>query len=146
MFFCSFDLQFWNLVGLLISKLWPNGLASRRNSTQICKPELPYGLALGSHKFTQVANSRTFHAFTVDLRSNCVVLGWVAKRWKPCVHSRIWARPKSTQVGRQTKRKLNASRLKTGVDLCRLASQFGQDFTHVEERSVMIKVFWLKIL
>ena len=33
-----------------------------------------------ARKFTQVAKSRKFHAYTVDLRSTCVDLRWVAKR------------------------------------------------------------------
>ena len=33
-----------------------------------------------AHKFTQVAESRKFHAYTVDLRSACVDLRWVARR------------------------------------------------------------------
>ena len=52
-----------------------------------------------ARKFTQVWESRKFHACTVDVRSACVDLHWVAKRWKlgpTCV--RIWTRPKPTQV------------------------------------------------
>ena len=33
-----------------------------------------------ARKFTQVAKSRKFHAYTVDLRSTCVDLRWAAKR------------------------------------------------------------------
>ena len=50
---------------------WPNGLASRR---KFPKPELAYGLAMGgqtdssARKFTQVAQSRKFHAYTDGLR------------------------------------------------------------------------------
>ena len=33
-----------------------------------------------ARKFTQVAKGRKFHAYTVDLRSTCVDLRWVAKR------------------------------------------------------------------
>ena len=39
-------------------------------------------------KFTQIAKSRKFRAYTVDLRSICVDLRWVAKRWKTCVDLR----------------------------------------------------------
>ena len=48
-------------------KPWPNGLASRRKPTQVCKPELAYGLAKGgqtdSQVGSQVAKSRKFHAY-----------------------------------------------------------------------------------
>ena len=61
-------------------KPWPNGLASRRKFTN---PELAYGLAKGGQTDSQVAKSRKFY-----LRSTCVDLRWVAKRWKTCVYSR----------------------------------------------------------
>ena len=47
-------------------------------------------------QFTQVAIIRKLHAYTDDLRSTCVDLRWITKRWKTCV--RIWARSKSAQV------------------------------------------------
>ena len=76
-----------------------------------------------ARKFTQVAKSRKFHAYTVDLRSTCVDLRWVAKRRKTCVDLRTAnlsstkvsaSHRKSTymKVGGQTKRKP-----KTCVDL-----------------------------
>ena len=67
-----------------------------------------------------------FPAYTVDLRTTCVDLRWVAKRWNTCVQ--IWAKstkiiasgwPNETQVERKSK---------TCVDLRRLVSPFGQDF------------------
>ena len=51
---------------------------------KFAKPELAYGLAMGvqtdSQVGAQVAERRKFHAYTVDLRSTCVDLRWVAKR------------------------------------------------------------------
>ena len=55
-------------------------LAKRtRKSTQVCKPELAYGLAKGGQTDSQVGSqvhairkSRKFHAYTFDLRSTCV--------------------------------------------------------------------------
>ena len=40
-----------------------------------------------ARKSTQVAKSRKFHAYTVDLRSSCVDLRWVAKQCKSCADS-----------------------------------------------------------
>ena len=37
---------------------------------------------------SQVAKSRKFHAYTIDLRSTCVDLRWVAKRWNTCADLR----------------------------------------------------------
>ena len=47
------------------AKTWPtNELASQR---KFAKPELEYGLAMGGQMDSQVAKSRKFHAYTVDL-------------------------------------------------------------------------------
>ena len=65
-----------------------------------------------ARKFTQVAKSRKFHVYTVDLRSICIDLHWVAKQWKTCVDLRTnlsstkadasgW--PNETQVERKSK-------------------------------------------
>ena len=83
----------------------------------------PNGFSKSTGKFTQVAKGHKFHTHTVDLRSACVDLRWVVKRWKTCIDLRvnlsltkvnastqvvaIWY--KSMQVGGQTKHKLNAS-------------------------------------
>ena len=62
-----------------------------------------------AHKFTQVAKSRKFHAYTVDSRSTCVDLRWVAKWWKMCNDLRMnlsltkVIAPASTQVERKSK-------------------------------------------
>ena len=55
---------------------------------KFAKPELAYGLAMGGQTDSQVAKSRQFHAYTVDLRSTCVDLRWVAKRREACVDLR----------------------------------------------------------
>ena len=90
-------------------KPWPNGLARVQSQHKFAKPELAYGLdamrwvakriasrLASSRKFTQVAKSRSFHAYTVGLRSTFVDLGWVKnlRRLGSCV--RILARPKSS--------------------------------------------------
>ena len=89
---------------------WPNGFANR----------------LASSRKSQ--NGRKFNADTVDLRSTCVDLRWVAKRWKlasTCV--------RMTKVNASQHKwvaKKNASRKLNCVDLRRLgASPFGQAFT-----------------
>ena len=61
----------------LLAFSWTNGLATRRESTQVGKLD-------NCGQFTQVAKSRKFHAYTADLRSTCVELRWAAKRGKPC--------------------------------------------------------------
>ena len=60
-------------------------IASRRKSTQVCKTRIcvrtcdgwPNGFA---SRFAS-RKGRKFHKYTVDLRSTCVDLCWVAKRW-----------------------------------------------------------------
>ena len=43
------------------------------------RTELPL-VCMSARRFTQVAKSGKFHAYTVDLRSTCVDMRWVAKR------------------------------------------------------------------
>ena len=62
-----------------------------------------------TRKFTQVAKSRQFHAYTVDLRSTCVGLRWVAKRFKTCVDLRTnWTSTKVIATHRKWMAKRNA--------------------------------------
>ena len=103
-----------------------HGLKKRtRRSTQVCKARTcvrtcegwPNGFASRLASSRKSQTGLKFHAHIVDLRSTCVDLRWVAKRWKTCVDLRTSlsstkvnaSRRKSTQVGSQTKRKLNAS-------------------------------------
>ena len=67
-------------------------LAKRtRKSTQVCETRTCVRTCDGwpnefVRKFAQlVAKTRKFHAYTVELRSACVDLRWVTKRWKPGV-------------------------------------------------------------
>ena len=114
----------------------PNGLASRRKYTQVCKnlpssflntpnfalqPKICQNLRWVAkrtrksvRKITQVAKSGKFHACIVDLRSTRDNLRTNLSSAKANASHR-----KPTQVGGQTKRKLN---------LRRLASPFGQGF------------------
>ena len=121
------------LTVLRVFKPWPNGLASRR---KFIKPELAYGLAMGgqtdSQVGSQVAKSCKLHAIHNWLEINLCRLGLggqTVKNWRRLGDE---ARPKSTQlstqVGGQTKRKLNWCKSKTCVDLRRLASPCGQGF------------------
>ena len=91
---------------------------------KFAKPELAHGLAMGGQTDSQVVTFTYIQMTCNELVSICV--GWPnsEKRASTCV--RIWARPKSTQVGGQTKRKLNANRKLASVDLRLLASPFGQ--------------------
>ena len=86
---------------------WPNGFAS--------------GFA-SSRKSQKLATFKHIQLTCDQLVSTCV--GWPngEKLASTCV--RIWARPKSTQVGGQTRCKS-----KTFVDLRRLVSSFGQGLT-----------------
>ena len=87
---------------------WPNRLAGRR---KFAKPELAYGRAMGGQTDSQVGSQihaspkiRKLHAGTcVDLRMNFGSTQVVA-----CSR-------KSTQVGGQTKCKLNASRILASI-------------------------------
>ena len=82
-------------------KSWPNGFSRRCKSTQVCKTrtcartQLPWVTK-------RIASSRKSQSAHIQFTCNQLV--------STCV--RIWARPKSTQVGGQTKRTLNASRRK----------------------------------
>ena len=80
-------------------KPWPNGLASQH---KFVKPELANRLTKDGQTDSQVGSqvyasrkSRKFYVYKNELRSNCVNLRSVAKRWKTCVQ--IWARRKSMQ-------------------------------------------------
>ena len=81
--FCCHALHFKELRQLPLSQMDSHVDASR---WKFAKPELVYGLCKSARKFTQVVKGRRFHAYTDDLWSTCVVLDWVAKRWKMCLN------------------------------------------------------------
>ena len=91
----------------------PNGLASRRKSTQVCKPELAYGLA----KSQKVVN---FTHIQMTCDETCI--GWPngEKYAMNCV--RIWARPKSKWVAKL------ASPLGQGLTYFSLISWWRENF------------------
>ena len=119
-------------------KPWPNGLASWRKSTQVCKIRTCVRTCdqMDSQVDSEVSKSRKFHAYphwlmrfiTTGSATNLCPLalgGQTVK--KTCIYLRpIWARSKSTQVGGQTKRNQN---------LRRLASPFGQGFRDKKQMS-----------
>ena len=78
---------------------WPNGFASRLAS---------------SHRLQKVVNSTHIQMTRDQLVSTCI--GWPNGEKFASTYVRIWARPKSTQVGVQTTRKWKA-KSKTCVDL-----------------------------
>ena len=98
-----------------------------QNITQQSISELPFtlrtcegcqsGVRKSARKFKQVAKTRRFHAYTNASWWTCVNLRRVAKRWKTSVDLRSnlsstkvnASYRKSTQVGGQKTRKLNAS-------------------------------------
>ena len=55
-----------------------------KSQRKFAKPEPAYGLAMGGQTDSQVGSqvraSRKFHAYTVEFRSTCVDLRWVAQR------------------------------------------------------------------
>ena len=90
---------------------WPNGFASRLTSSRKSKKAV---------NFTH----------TIDLRSTCVDLGWVAKRWNTCVVD-LRTNLSSTKVNAPSRRKWVTKRNASWPqveNLRRLASPFGQGF------------------
>ena len=62
-------------------KPWQTDLKVDASQRKFAKPEVAYGLAMGGQTDSQVAKSRKFHTYTVDLRSTtCFDLRWVAKQ------------------------------------------------------------------
>ena len=79
---------------------------------KFAKPELAYGLAKGGQTDSQVAKSRKFHAYHWLMRfynrllvSTCA--GWPNGKKLASKFELDQSQRKSTQVGVQTKRKLN---------------------------------------
>ena len=115
-------------------KPWPNGLASRCKSMQVCKTRTCDGWPNGFVSYASRKKSEIYIEMTCDqLVSTCVVWPNDEKLALTCVW--IWARPKSTQVIARPRKwvvKRNASlrNSKTCVDFRRLASPFGQSLVH----------------
>ena len=87
-------------------KPWQTDLKVDASQRKFAKPEVAYGLAMGGQTDSQVAKSRKFHTYTVDLRSTtCFDLRWVAKQWKTSVASTNYVSgwPNETQFGRKSK-------------------------------------------
>ena len=131
-------------------KPWPNGLASRRKQRKFANSELAYGIAKGGQTDSQVGSqvaslkkpliSRISLRFynnrllAINLICRLALGGQTVKNLRPNLSStKVHAsRCKSTQVGGQTKRKLNAR----VQNLRRLASPFGQDLTYMRTLNI----------